>query len=91
MTVMQMAIHADLYVVPPELVMNFDQTRVPFVPAPKYHWTPKGLKDVGVNGFGEKRQITVTPMTTAAGQSFPLQVCFSLLSSIVIGAEFATE
>jgi hypothetical protein len=86
---MQMAYLADLYDVPPELVMNFEQTGVPFVQAPKYHWTSKGLKDVSVNGFGEKRQITVTPMTTAPRQSFTLQVCFSLLTYTVMGAKFA--
>jgi hypothetical protein len=34
MTVMQMAFLADLYVVPPELVMNFDQTGVPLCQRP---------------------------------------------------------
>jgi hypothetical protein len=41
MTVVQMAFLADLYDVPPELVMSFDPTGVSFVPAPKYHWTSK--------------------------------------------------
>ena len=55
--------------------MNLDQTGVPFVPAPQYLWAQTGAKDVSVNGFGEKRQITVIPTTTVSGASLPLQVC----------------
>jgi hypothetical protein len=72
--VLQLAFLVDKYDIPPELVLNSDQTGVPFVPAPQYQWAPKGSKDVSVNGFGEKRQITATPTTTASGDSLPLQV-----------------
>ena len=74
-----MAFLVDMYEIPDALVVNSDQTGVPFVPAPNYTWAPKGAKDVSVNGFGEKRQITATPATSAAGDNLPLQVCGSYL------------
>ena len=64
-----MAFLVDMYEVPPELVVNSDQTGVAFVPAPQHNWAQKGTKDVSANGYGEKRQITATPST-----ALPLQV-----------------
>ena len=69
-----MAFLVDMYEVPPELVVNSDQTVVPFVPAPQYNWAQTGNKDVSANGYGEKRQIIATPSTSAAGDNLPLQV-----------------
>ena len=69
-----MAFLVDMYEVPPELVVNSDQTGVPFVPAPQYDWAQTGTKDVSANGYGEKRQIIATPSTSVAGDNLPLQV-----------------
>lgn len=71
---MQVAFLVDAHDIPPELVANSDQTAVCFVNAPVYQWTKKGAKDVSVAGFGDKRQITANPATTAAGGNLPLQV-----------------
>jgi hypothetical protein len=60
--------------IPPSLVINSDQTGLPTIPSPQYSRAPRGAKDVSVNGYGEKRQITVTPSNTAARESLPLQV-----------------
>jgi hypothetical protein len=65
------AIHTNIL---PSLVINSDQTGLPTIPSPQYTRASKGSKDVSVNGYGEKRQITVTPSNTAAGESLPLQV-----------------
>jgi hypothetical protein len=67
--------------IPAALVINSDQTGLPVVPSPQYTRAPKGSKDVSVNGYGEKRQITVTPTNTADGESLPLQVRESLPSA----------
>jgi hypothetical protein len=83
----QLAFLSDLYDVPPELVANSDQTGVPLVPSSNYQWARKGSKDVSVNGFEEKRQITVTPTTTAAGESLPLQVfVYSACQECAVGS-----
>jgi hypothetical protein len=65
--------------IPAELVINSDQTGIPLIPSPQYTRAPKGAKDVSVNGYGEKRQITVTPSNSADGRSLPLQVRRSVL------------
>lgn len=70
----QVAFVVDVHQIPPELVVNSDQTAVCFVNAPVYQWAVKGSKDVSVTGFADKRQITVNPATTASGDSLGLQV-----------------
>jgi hypothetical protein len=59
---------------PAALVINSDQTGLPIVPSPQYTRAPKGAVNVSMNGYGDKRQITVTPSKTAVGESLPLQV-----------------
>lgn len=71
---MQVTLVVHTHNIPPDLVINSDQTGMPLVPSPQYTRAPKGALDVTVNGYGEKRQITVTPSNTADGKSLPLQV-----------------
>ena len=77
-----MAYLCDKYDIPADLVMNLDQTGVPFVPASDYQWVQKGAKEASANGYGDKRKITVTPTTTASGVSLPLQVCTAITSTV---------
>jgi hypothetical protein len=72
--VLQVTFVIDTNSIPAALVINSDQTGLPIVPSPQYTRAPKGAVDVSVNGYGEKRQITVTLSNTADGESLPLQV-----------------
>jgi hypothetical protein len=71
---MQIAYLADIHKIPAELLINSDQTGVPLTPASNYTRAPKGAKQVTAAGYGDKRQITATPTTSATGEMLPLQV-----------------
>ena len=73
---MQLALLCDLWEIPPELVYNSDQTGVRLIPSSDYTRAAKGSIDVSVHGYGDKRQITVVPTTTATGHSLPMQVIY---------------
>ena len=73
---MQLASLVNAHSVPPELVLNTDQTGVHLVPNTQYQRATTGVKDVSCNGSGEKRQITCNPTTAADGTSLPMQVIF---------------
>jgi hypothetical protein len=67
--------------IPPELVVNTDQTGIHLVPTGGAHtWVLKGSKNVLVHGNEDKRQITVSVSSTAAGGLLPFQVVFTGLT-----------
>jgi hypothetical protein len=70
----QITFLADLYKIPADLVLNSDQTGLPLTPSSDYNRAMKGAKEVSCAGWGDKRQITVTPTTSAAGHMLPPQV-----------------
>ena len=60
-----------------ELVVNSDQTGIHLVPTCGTRtWDVKGTKHVAVIGVEDKRQITVTVSSSAAGNLLPFQVIF---------------
>ena len=63
------------YKIPAALTINSDQTGVPLTPCTNYTRAPKGSKEVTASGYGDKRQITATPTTSADGAMLPMQVC----------------
>lgn len=69
-----MAFLVNTYGIEPEMVLNSDQTGVPLTPCGNYQYAPTGSKEVTAPGYGDKRQITATPTTSAAGAMLPLQV-----------------
>ena len=67
--VMRLAIVVKLYDIPPELVINYDQTAQHLVPTAKRYKTlvPTGTRHVAVLGLGDKRQYTLDIGCTASG------------------------
>ena len=62
--------------IPPQLVINFDQTGVNVVPVSSWTMHSEGAKQVEIFGKEDKRQITVLLGTTLAGQLLPPQVVY---------------
>ena len=66
---------------PPELVVNTDQTGIHLVPTGGTRtWAHKGSKHVLVHGVEDKRQITVSVSSSAAGNLLPFQLVFTGLT-----------
>ena len=67
--------------VPPELILNWDQTGIKFVP-----WTMarQGEKRVELVGIGDKRQITAVFCGSLLGDFLPVQVIYKGKTSAVI-------
>lgn len=64
--------------IPPELVINTDQTGIHLVPTGGAHtWAEKGSKHVQVLGMEDERQITASLCSSAAGQLLPIQIVFT--------------
>ena len=69
---MRLAIVVKLYDIPPELVINYDQTAQHLVPTAKRCKTlvPTGTRHVAVLGLGDKCQYTLDIGCTASGDAF---------------------
>jgi hypothetical protein len=48
----------EMYKIPPELVINWDQTRINIVPVSQWTMEVEGAKRVEITGIDDKRQIT---------------------------------
>ena len=57
--------------IPPDLVINLDQTSLCFVSPGKYAFQFKGSKHVPVKGLDDERQITATFGMSAVGEFLP--------------------
>lgn len=62
--------------IPPELIMNWDQTGIKLVPASSYTMEQRGSKRVEMGGAGDKRQITAIFCGTILGDFLPLQLIY---------------
>lgn len=60
--------------IPPELIVNFDQTALPFICFRNTTWAEKGCKDVPLGGMDDKRTMTAVVGSNAAGEGAPLQI-----------------
>ena len=69
--------NVDLYSIPPELVMNADQTPSSYVSVGKLTMAKEGSKSVPIKGLTDKRNITLTFVITLSGQFLPMQVIYS--------------
>jgi hypothetical protein len=64
--------------IPPELMVNSDQTGIHLIPTGGARtWAEKGSKHVLVHGQDDKRQITVSVSSSAAGDLLPFQAIFT--------------
>ncbi|KAG9100505.1 hypothetical protein FS749_014953 [Ceratobasidium sp. UAMH 11750] len=62
--------------VPPQLIINADQTGVSYLGPGSKTWELKGSAQVPAIGQGEKRQFTLMAAVTAAGQVLPFQTIY---------------
>ena len=58
--------------VPPELVLNWDQTDIKIVPTDTWTMELRGSKHVELMGFQDKRQITAVFCGTLVGDFLPV-------------------
>ena len=62
--------------IPPQLIINIDQTPLPFVLVSKYTMNKKGDKRVSILGTNDYRQITGTFAVAMAGTFLPIQLIY---------------
>ena len=62
--------------IPPELIINFDQTGLKYVPVGDWTMAKKGSKSVPISGLGDKRQITAVFAGTLSGMFLPPQLIY---------------
>ena len=62
--------------VPPELVLNWDQTGIHLVPASTWRMDKEGSKRIEMSGVNGKRQITAVFCGTLTGDFLPLQLIY---------------
>lgn len=62
--------------IPPELVLNADQTPSNYVPVGTMTMSKRGEKSVPVKGLSDKRNITLTFAVTLSGEFLPMQIIY---------------
>ena len=62
--------------IPPELIMNWDQTGIKIVPCSTWTMNQRGAKRVEMIGTNDKRQITAVFCGTLTGDFLPVQVIY---------------
>ena len=62
--------------VPPELILNWDQTGIKLVPSSNWTMAPKGSGRVEMTGVTDKRQITAVFYGTLVGDFLPVQLIY---------------
>lgn len=62
--------------IPAELIINWDQTGIKFVPVSCWTHEKKGSTQVEIAGVEDKRQITATFVGTMSGQFLPAQIIY---------------
>ena len=62
--------------IPPELILNWDQTAVKIIPSSTWTMEQRGSKRIDVAGANDKRAITVVFCGSLVGDFLPLQVIF---------------
>ena len=63
--------------IPEDLIINWDQTGLKYVPVSDWTFAEKGSKRVEIAGLDDKRQITVLLTCTMSGKLLPTQVIYA--------------
>ena len=63
--------------IPKQLIINWDQTGMKYVPVSNWTFEEKGTKRVEIAGLDDKRQITVLLSCTRDGKLLPTQVIYA--------------
>jgi hypothetical protein len=62
--------------IPPELILNWDQTGIHLVPASSWTMEKRGSRRVEITGVNDKRQITAVFCGSLTGDFLPIQVIY---------------
>ena len=62
--------------IPPDLIINWDQTAIKYVPVSNWTQEQKGSKRVEIAGIDDKRQITAALTVSASGRLLPAQIIY---------------
>ena len=62
--------------IPPQLILNWDQTGIHLVPASSWTLDKRGYKRVEIKGVNDKRQITAVFCGSLTGDFLPIQVIY---------------
>ena len=62
--------------IPEELIINWDQTSLKYVPMSNWTFADKGSKWVEIAGLDDKHQMTVLLSCTMKGKLLPIQVIY---------------
>ena len=62
--------------IPVDLIMNWDQTGIHYVPVSSYTMEREGSKRVEIAGIDNKRQITAVFVGTMSGIFLPIQLIY---------------
>ena len=73
----EISTHVSNHDIPPSLVLNLDQTPLPYVTPGKYTFSLKGTKHVPIKGVDDKRQITATFAVSSVGNFLPVQLIYA--------------
>ena len=60
--------------IPPELVLNWDQTGIKLVPSTSWTMNEQGARRVELMGLSDKRQITAVFCGSLVGAFLPIQL-----------------
>ena len=66
----------DLEDIPHDLILNWDQTAINYVPVSNWTMAKQGSKKVKIAGVDDKRQITVVLAGSLTGELLPLQLVY---------------
>ena len=64
----------DRHNIPPEMILNLDQTPLAYVSPGKFTFAQAGSTTVPIKGVDDKRQITATFAVSASGDFLPIQL-----------------
>ena len=67
--------------IPLDLIFNWDQTGLNYVPVSSWTMEKQGAKRVEINGLDDKRQITAVFGATITGEFLPVQLVYQGKSS----------
>ena len=65
------------YSIPPELVLNSDQTPSSYISVGRSTMASRGAKTVAIKGFTDKRNITLNFVVTLSGEFLPMQIIYA--------------
>ena len=63
--------------IPPDLLLNLDQTPLSYVSLGKYTFSIKGWTNVPIKGLDDEIQITCTFVVSASGAFLPIQLIYT--------------